>query len=458
MRHFQFNDSGEITDNKLNKLTARAKKENFSLPLVIRRPVKPFYIFAWLNKQSGFPKCYWADREGQFEIGGAGYGYHLKSSQPLVDKNKTSSLLTELDEPLPIYIYGRSFEDLEIRNFEDDIWHDFPRKILFVPEISAVRYQDRCYLQYCLTAAPGVEPGKRLSKAKAFLETGAVSSDSLREYKIPRIHSITHNPDYSSWIHNMKMVLRAIAEKNIGKAVLARRSDYYFNEPIDAAGLFQRLKKNNQSTYAIYFQSAPQLTFLSVSPECLYKKEDNLIFIDALSSTVERTGNENEDQRLEKQLLDDAKQRLEHQQVIDGVLEQAGHLLAAPIKIGDTAVKKLDRVQHLWTPISAKLNSNVSDNEILRRLHPTPAVGGRPRENALDLIAELEPFSRGYYASPFGVMAGSDSEIAVAIRSMVVRDKTISVFAGAGIVEGSDFDKEWREVENKDILKPLLSG
>lgn len=110
---------------------------------------------------------------------------------------------------------------------------------------------------------------------------------------------------------------------------------------------------------------------------------------------------------------------------------------------------RLHKVQHLYTPCNGILFDEVSDAEILPMLHPTPAVGGYPREQALTVIEKIEPFQRGWYAAPVGWVGHDTTEFAVAIRSGLVENNQLSLFSGAGIVEGSKPEKEWQEIENK---------
>ena len=110
---------------------------------------------------------------------------------------------------------------------------------------------------------------------------------------------------------------------------------------------------------------------------------------------------------------------------------------------------KLERKQHLHSPAQAHLRPRVGDAEILTALHPTPAVGGAPSENARAEIPRLEPFRRGWYAGPVGWIGEDAAEFAVAIRSGLVRGPTVSVYSGAGIVTGSVPAEEWAEIENK---------
>jgi salicylate biosynthesis isochorismate synthase/menaquinone-specific isochorismate synthase len=121
---------------------------------------------------------------------------------------------------------------------------------------------------------------------------------------------------------------------------------------------------------------------------------------------------------------------------------------------------KVANIQHLATPIHAQLSEPRSTVELAGLLHPTPAVGGEPREAALAAMAELEGLDRGWYAGPVGWMdAAEDGEFCVAIRSALLRDRTAHVFAGNGIVADSDPAAELAETEVKlDALLPLLAG
>ena len=121
---------------------------------------------------------------------------------------------------------------------------------------------------------------------------------------------------------------------------------------------------------------------------------------------------------------------------------------------------KVANIQHLATPIHAQLSESRSAIELAGLLHPTPAVGGEPLGVALEAIEQLEPFDRGWYAGPVGWMdALDDGEFCVALRSGLLRDRSARLFAGAGIVAGSDPAAELAETELKlDALLPLIAG
>ena len=139
----------------------------------------------------------------------------------------------------------------------------------------------------------------------------------------------------------------------------------------------------------------------------------------------------------------------EHQLVVNNLQTILNELCDSVTIDRELTILKLNKVQHLYTQCNGVLNSALTDAEILPKLHPTPAVGGFPRTQALKLIAELEPFARGWYAAPVGWVGCDDTEFAVAIRSGLIDRDRLLLFAGAGIVKGSCSVEEWAEIENK---------
>ena len=109
----------------------------------------------------------------------------------------------------------------------------------------------------------------------------------------------------------------------------------------------------------------------------------------------------------------------------------------------------LSNGHHLITKFQGQLKDGINDEDILQFLHPTPALGGAPRKQAMAIIRKLEGFSRGWYGAPVGYVGLDWAEFVVGIRSGLARGKKLSIFAGAGIVQGSQAAGEWDEVENK---------
>jgi isochorismate synthase EntC len=166
------------------------------------------------------------------------------------------------------------------------------------------------------------------------------------------------------------------------------------------------------------------------------------------------------DDHLGEQLRQSAKDRAEHEIVVRRIKRTLGPYAVWVEAGSEPGLVRVANIQHLGTPIHAQLAEPRSAVELAGLLHPTPAVGGEPRDAALAAMSELEGLDRGWYAGPVGWMdAAEDGEFCVAIRSALLRDRTAHVFAGNGIVADSDPAAELAETEVKlGALLPLLSA
>jgi isochorismate synthase len=200
-----------------------------------------------------------------------------------------------------------------------------------------------------------------------------------------------------------------------------------------------------------------QRCFLGASPERLVRLREGTVWATCLAGSIARGTTTEEDEHLGTALLASAKDRAEHAIVVRALCDAlvgAGVELAP---VGPPGLMKVRNVQHLCTPVAGRVGAGRTILELVERLHPTPAVGGFPREAALRLIREREGMDRGWYAGPVGWMdASGDGEFTVAIRSALLRGPEASLFAGCGIVAGSDPEREYAESCLK--LRPILSA
>ncbi|MFM7261371.1 MAG: chorismate-binding protein, partial [bacterium] len=143
------------------------------------------------------------------------------------------------------------------------------------------------------------------------------------------------------------------------------------------------------------------------------------------------------------------KDRREHEFVVERVREALASCSTSLRVEHEPRLLRLAYVQHLATRVQAELRPGTSDADLVRLLHPTPAVAGAPIAPAMEALRAFEPFDRGLYAGPVGVVSRDGAEIAVAIRSARIDGDALTAFAGAGIVEGSDPAEEWRETGHK---------
>jgi menaquinone-specific isochorismate synthase len=191
------------------------------------------------------------------------------------------------------------------------------------------------------------------------------------------------------------------------------------------------------------------VAFVSATPERLFRREGRAVESEAVAGTRPRGASEADDAELRDELLNSEKDKAEHGHVRVGIGEALGPL-CDELEIEDgVSEMKLARRRHLVSRVRGTLREGVTDAEVLRALHPTPAVGGYPRAEALEEIRALEPFDRGWYAGPVGWIGAGASEFAVGIRSGLVHGDRVALFSGAGIVAGSSPEGEWAEIEQK---------
>jgi menaquinone-specific isochorismate synthase len=174
-----------------------------------------------------------------------------------------------------------------------------------------------------------------------------------------------------------------------------------------------------------------------------------VIHTEAIAGTRPRGNDVASDLKLGDELLQSSKDIAEHDYVVQSLVDSLTRLCATSDEKIGRELLKLTNVQHLITRFEGKLKPDIFDGDILSELHPTPAVGGHPRGPAMDLIGELEPFERGWYAAPAGWIGAEAAEFAVGIRSGLLRRNQLHLFSGAGIVSDSQPDREWDEIERK---------
>lgn len=277
------------------------------------------------------------------------------------------------------------------------------------------------------------------------------------ESSLPKISKIKELTNIKEWIASVELALNKLNHTDLEKVVLARTIQFLSDTHINPISIFKKLLSSYQQCFNFYFEFTPDQVFLGASPELLLQKYDNTISTMALAGTIKRGSTKDEDAQLANELLSSKKDRREHQIVVEQIVENLNSFVdIETIKYDNNPhIHKIHNVQHLCTNISAQLKGEISLLKIISHLHPTPAVGGKPKIEALNLIKTVEG-SRGWYASPLGyIKSNLDGKFIVGLRSALVKDCTIHAFAGAGIVDASDPIKEWEETKLK--FKPFLN-
>jgi menaquinone-specific isochorismate synthase len=260
--------------------------------------------------------------------------------------------------------------------------------------------------------------------------------------------------DGQGWRLEIDAITRAIAAGECEKIVAARQATVTLAGDVRPADLLAELDARHPDCTRLLIRAPSSGAFVAATPERLVEKRGLHVACDALAGSLARTGRD--DHRGHDALLASTKDRREHQLVVDavvGALRQLNARVSAPAV---PQIRQLRHVLHLHTPVAATLHAPHHVLEIAARLHPTPAVGGTPAAIAKAWIASREA-PRGWYASPIGWFdANGDGELAVGIRSGLLVNDHAHVWAGAGIVAGSEPELELAETELK--LRAMLGA
>lgn len=240
-----------------------------------------------------------------------------------------------------------------------------------------------------------------------------------------------------------------IVEGDCMQVVLSQRLSIPFeSKPVD---LYRALRCLNPSPY-MYFLDLDDFQIVGSSPEILVRLEDDMVTVRPIAGTRPRGKTEEEDIVLEKDLLADPKELAEHLMLIDLGRNDAGRVAEmGSVKLTDKMIiERYSHVMHIVSNVTGKLIDGMSAIDVLRATFPAGTVSGAPKIRAMEIIDELEPVKRGVYSGAVGYLSwNGNMDTAIAIRTAVIKDKTLHIQAGAGIVADSVPRNEWDETMNK---------
>ncbi len=256
----------------------------------------------------------------------------------------------------------------------------------------------------------------------------------------------------------VRLALDGIADGSFEKVVPARSVAVERAAPYDPSDLLDTLRTTHPSC-AVFAAGRSDSIFLGATPERLVRLRDGRIETAALAGSARRGRTPEQDERLARALRESKKEQAEHAIVVRALRESLSPFCVVLDVPEAPRLARLDGIQHLETPLRGHTRSGVGVIELVEALHPTPAVAGYPREASLAWLERTEALDRGWYAGPIGfVERGGGGEFCVALRSALVRGGRAELFAGAGVVQGSDPENELRETRLKlrALLAPLL--
>lgn len=340
---------------------------------------------------------------------------------------------------------------------EDSIWRDFPSARLLVPRVLLQIADGAAFLRVTLPTLPHTSPENVAASLSA--QVADAQAWTLRPSGRSPLPSSIHRsiPDRVIWEQSVTDAVAAIQRGEVAKMVLAREEQLTSDHDFSAIAALNQLRHANQTAALFAMQCGPSW-FLGATPERLVRLIERRVDITCLAGSIAIGDSDEERVALAAQLMASQKDREEHEIVVDSTIEALSGLCTEITRVAQTPrVMTARSVQHLQTPLVANAALGVSVLDLVERLHPTPAVGGYPRREALAAIERLEEIDRGWYAGPFGWLdLRGEGEFSVAIRSALLTGRVATAYAGCGIVAASNSAAEYRETELK--LRPMLSA
>ena len=354
----------------------------------------------------------------------------------------------ELEGPADVQPVFFSFNRFDAENPApcDELFDAFPRLRFMLPEIVLIQTNVGSYLQ--VNSLSPVYQGR----VRRFLRQAA-SAPARTHRTIPyRIE-----PDSrEDWRRAVEEALGAIDAGTVGKVVLSRRQKLVADELFSSKDLLVNLVDGDARGTVLLYRYA-DVFFCGCTPELLVRKEGARVSSMCLAGTCPAGADERERRRLADELMADKKNRAEHDYVVSHVREVFRRVCFDVDVPCTPGIMPLTHVQHLHTPAEARVLDGVSLWELMGDLHPTPAVSGTPVGEARMLIRRIERYNRGFFAGACGYIdAAGDGEFSVGLRTGVFDGETGWLYAGCGIVAGSDADAEYDEIGLK--LKTILDA
>jgi menaquinone-specific isochorismate synthase len=430
--------------------------------------IDPLLILQQFNLNNQL-NVYWENRENEEAIAGIGaiQTCQIKDSntdrfwqaqQAIKKWKKRLIYLGERDNFLPHNLFFSSFTFSDYSQLSPR--SPFNKGTIFLPQLQVIKKKNRCQGIQNILIKPNTNIDQILETYYYPIDWQKLISNantSVNCAKESAFNSYHFEQNLEPFRQSVISALDSIKQKKFSKLVIAHVVDLLLAKPFPLIKALKNLRNQYKNCYIFSFGNGEGSHFLGASPERLLNLQNQQLITDAIAGSAPRGMTPKEDKQRGQTLLDNEKERREHQAVVTFIsqrLQQLGLTVQTP----PTTLLKLSNIQHLWTPIYSYLSSPLHPLEIVAQLHPTPAVSGVPTAIACEEINRYEPFDRSLYAAPIGwIDDQGNSQFVVGIRSALITGNQARLYAGAGIVAGSDPDQEVAEIQLKlqAMLKTL---
>lgn len=326
-------------------------------------------------------------------------------------------------------------------------WTEFGSADALVPQVSIVRTESSS--QLVLTRGPGSELGDLID-----LLAGLVSQPPAEPFE-PGDHSVVSRPSSAEWRTEVEEAVGAIRDGDLSKVVLGRSVIVTTENAPQAFELVDHLRETYPQCFVFAWQ-AGESTFVGASPELLLEKSGSSLRLNPLAGSARRGEGEADDRAVGEALMHSPKDRREHSLVVEDIATRLEPYVSELSIPAQPSLRRMATVQHLSSEILGVLAPGVSALQLVGVMHPTPAVGGSPRAEALAFVDKIEGLDRGWYTGGIGwLTSAGDATFAIPLRCALLRGRHAHLYAGAGVVADSSPEGELDETRLK--FRPMLS-
>ncbi|MBA3451178.1 MAG: isochorismate synthase [Chloroflexia bacterium] len=403
----------------------------------------------------------WQQTQSGVVFSGAGSAFEMRADgsdrfgRVSATIRNIGAILCREDERVFPIIGGFAFG---VREERSTVWRAFPDSRMVIPKV-LLQVDDH---RACIRITLAIEAGDTASDvnremralfadARRWADTSLPMSKGLLDFSRLSI------PARTVWESTVSTAVTLIQQHMIDKVVLAREERLHAGHSVSPYLTLARMRSLDPETTVFAMQSDDDW-FVGVTPERLVRLAHGRVDVTCLAGSTGIGQSDEQRAALAARLLASEKEREEHEIVVRSTMNALAEVCEDVTRLGGSPrVITARSVQHLETPIIGHLSSAGHVLDLVERLHPTPAVGGYPRDAALTVIRELEQIDRGWYAGPFGwTDLDGAGEFVVAIRSALLSGRMASLFAGCGIVADSNPGAEYEETRFK--LSPMLAA
>ena len=420
----------------------------------------------FLRYSKGQERFYWQNRREGYALAGSSiaaelvaWGDRFDSIQRQAKNLFSGALILNDDQPLvgPKLFGGFAFQDDFV---PDNTWTVYAPAYFILPHYQMTQIGNEAWLTINVHLPADEDPDEivpGLQEALLKRCDELLAAQTRPDDGMPEPLAVNYPMPYAIWERIINAATAQINATALQKVVLSRVAEIRFADKVNVDEALNYLSEQYADCYRFLFEPRPSHAFYGATPELLAKVGGQKLTTMALAGSIQRGQTPDEDERYAQEILHDPKNRHEHALVVDALCERLG-VLTSELQVPEyPEVLRLSNIQHLYTPVTGVLRDATGVLPVIEQLHPTPAMGGKPREMALPYISQVEPVPRGWYAAPVGwIDQNLDGMFGVAIRSAVSQDKRVWLYAGAGIVADSVAQQEWDETALK--LRPMLGA